>query len=212
MPADLINPKLLHPNPWNTNRLSPEAELKLENSIERLGLFKPVVIRTLPNGDLQILGGQHRAAAAERVGLTEIPVFNLGDISDATAKEIGIVDNGRYGQDDSAALTALLATMGSALDLASFMPFDMQEISSLNTLSEIDLEDLGLDESTADPIAKSTKEPKTHATMRFRVPLENNSEVEDRVRQVIADQGFDDSDAMINAGDALVYIILNGTK
>src|ERR1700756_5232087 len=132
------SPRDLRPNPWNTNHLTPEAELKLENSLQRHdGLFKPILVRTLPDGSLQILGGQHRSAAAERLGYSEVPVLNLGAIDDQRAKEISLLDNGRYGQDDVAQPSRLLSELGSPQDLATFMPFEMAELETFTASAKI---------------------------------------------------------------------------
>jgi ParB family chromosome partitioning protein len=208
--TDQIDPDVLLPNPWNTNSLSPEAELKLENSISRHGMFKPVVVRTLKDGRLQILGGAHRAAAAARLGLTTIPIFNIGEVDDAKAKEIGIIDNGRYGHDDADALSKLLEELGDPADLASFLPFDMNDIAAMSRASKIDLDSLELDEPDAEAIDVSPptpRLPKTHSVMRFRVPIEDQAWIETMIKETIKDQGLSDSDSMVNAGDALVILM-----
>ena len=87
-PIEVIHvpPAQLKPNPWNTNKLSPEAEGKLDNSLLEFGLYKPIICRELPDGSLQILGGEHRTRAASRAGHATVPVVNLGQISDVRAK------------------------------------------------------------------------------------------------------------------------------
>ncbi|MEZ6841329.1 ParB/RepB/Spo0J family partition protein [Acinetobacter baumannii] len=64
-------------------------------------MFKPIVVRQLDNGTLQIIGGEHRALVAKQMKVDKVPAFNLGKISDVEAKEIGLLDNGRYGSDDA---------------------------------------------------------------------------------------------------------------
>jgi ParB-like chromosome segregation protein Spo0J len=203
----MVSPASLVSNPWNTNRLSPEAELKLENSLTRLGMFKPVLVRTLENGTRQILGGEHRARAAQRLGWAEIPVIDAGEIDDQRAKEIGLIDNGRYGQDDAGALAALLESLGTPADIASFMPFDLGEIDALSAVNKLDLDKIGLDDEDADAIEKTIRAPKTHVVMRFKVPLDDQSMVAGALKLIIEQQGLDDSDSLINAGDALVYLV-----
>lgn len=207
MQVETRDPAELSPNPWNTNHLTPEAELRLENAIARHGFFRPVIVRELADGALQLIGGEHRAAAAKRLGLVEIPVVNLGRIDEARAKEIGVLDNGRYGHDDAAALGRLLEELGDPAELASFMPFDMGELEAMSKMTQIDLDSLELEDEQAAPVAPPpTKAPKTHTVMRFRVPVENQALIEDLVKRIIAEQELDDSDAMVNAGDALVWL------
>src|SRR5437762_10365036 len=99
-----VDPRLLQPNPWNTNVVSPDNEAKIDASNQRLGMFKPIIVRELPDGTLQILGGAHRRESAIRLGWDQVPVFNVGPVSDKQAKEIGLADNARYGHDDTLAL------------------------------------------------------------------------------------------------------------
>ena len=212
MQFEWVNPESLIPNPWNTNHLTPEAELKLEISIARNDMFKPVLIRSLEDGTHQLLGGAHRAAAALRMGKPTIPAINLGVISDIKAKEISVIDNARYGYDDASALSALLEEIGSFSELASFMPFDVSQLDAMSAvrgvdIESIDLDNLDLDEESADPIETMTRAPKTHVVMRFKVPIDDQSVIESRIKRVISEQELSDSDSLVNAGDALVWLI-----
>ena len=109
--VETLAPERLSPNPWNTNVVSPENQQKLNASIKRFGMFKPIVVREI-DGTLEIIGGQHRWEAAVEMKLPEVPVVNLGRITDKKAKEISLVDNGRYGADDTLQLAELLDDIG----------------------------------------------------------------------------------------------------
>lgn len=204
-----VNPKVLTSNPWNTNSCSPELEKKLDASVSKLDMFKPIVVRTLADGTLQILGGQHRVESAIRVGLGKVPIFNLGTITDKKAKEIGLVDNARYGADDTVALARLLEELGSVEDITAFMPFSDADMSSIFSSMEIDLDSLDM---TEEDLLPKTPEPsstklQTHQTMRFRVPTEDVQNVSDKLEKIMKLQGFDEKDSLINAGDALVWLL-----
>lgn len=112
MKTQLLNPKKLVPNDFNPNHVSPENMEKLKASINDLGFVSAVVVRELPDGTLEILGGQHRVETAVALGIKEIPVLNLGVISDAKAKKIGLVDNARYGVDDTISLAKVFEEIG----------------------------------------------------------------------------------------------------
>lgn len=205
-----VDPKALAPNPWNTNSCSPELEKKLDASVKKLDMFKPIVVRTMPDGTLQILGGQHRAESAVRVGLSKVPVFNLGTITDKKAKEIGLVDNARYGSDDTVALARLLEELGSVEDITAYMPFSDADMSSIFSSMEIDLDALDMteDEMAPRPVVESTSgKVQTHQTMRFRVPTEDVQNISDKLEKIMKLQGFDEKDSLINAGDALVWLL-----
>ena len=208
----MADPQKLLPNPWNTNHFAPDIEKKLDASIQKNGMFKAIVVRELPTGELQILGGEHRAQSAVRVGLTEVPVSNLGQISDKQAKEISVLDNTRYGHDDSAQLAKLLEEIGSMEDLSAILPYTDAEMNDIFSSSSIDLDlldllggDEGKELDESPPPAP--KNAQTHQTMRFRVPVEDVEEASAKLEKIMKLQGFDDKDSLTNAGDALIYLL-----
>jgi ParB-like chromosome segregation protein Spo0J len=207
-----VDPATLKPNPWNTNVVSPENERKLDASLKRRGLFKPILVRQLEDGSLEILGGEHRRDAAVRVGLNPVPVFNLGAMSDAQAKEIGLLDNSRYGVDDSLELAELLKGLGDVDQLSSFLPWSENDLRSIFASVDIDVDELGLAEKVLEePEAEppSAKAPKTHTMMRFKVPLGDAERIAQLIARTQKRFGYTTADDLTNAGDALVHL-LNG--
>lgn len=203
-----VNPELLVPNSWNSNVVSPDNEAKLDASLKRFGVFKPVIVRELLDGTLQILGGEHRAQSAVRLGYSEIPIVNLGVISDTKAKEISLVDNDRYGEDDAYKLGELLGSLDLS-DIASFTSFSDDELDSIFTSSSIALDELdALSLPSEDIELPSEKSVQTHQIMRFKVPIKDVDAVTQKIEKAIKVQGFDDSDSLTNAGDALVHLLL----
>jgi ParB/RepB/Spo0J family partition protein len=215
-----INPDELQPNPWNTNVVSPQNEEKLAESVRQFGMFKPIVVREVTDDFdesrtfYQIIGGQHRWEASKRAGLPEIPVFNLGPISDDQAKRISLADNARYGADDTLELSKLLEEIGSAEDITAFLPYSETDVNSIFNATNIALDELELDESFerandepshAEQVAKA---PKTHTIMRFKVPLLDAEKITKRITQLQKAQGFTSGDELTNAGDALVHMLL----
>lgn len=84
----------LAPNPRNPRRNFDEGELsELAQSIREHGLVQPVVVRPQgESGRFEIIAGERRWRAAQRAGLTEIPVI-LRDVNDRVALELAIVEN-----------------------------------------------------------------------------------------------------------------------
>ncbi|TSP13936.1 ParB N-terminal domain-containing protein [Cupriavidus campinensis] len=201
------DPATLKPNPWNTNHLSPEAEAKLDNSLKRRGMFKPVVVRTLDDGSLQLLGGEHRAQSAVRVGLRSVPLINLGRVSDKEAKEIGLLDNSRYGTDNALDLAKLLGEIGTVDEIAQFMPYNTAEVTAIFSTLNIDLDALDLPEDAEAPQLPSAPKVQTHQVMRFKVPVDDVEDMTEMVEKVMKTQKFTDEDALSNAGNALVWIL-----
>jgi ParB-like chromosome segregation protein Spo0J len=209
----LLSPDSLVPNPWNTNVVSPDNEAKLEESIKRFGMFKPVVVRELADGTLQIIGGEHRAGAAKRMGIKQIPVVNLGRIDDNKAKEISLVDNGRYGADDTLQLAELLEGLGNADELASFMPYSETDLASIFSSVNIALDDLDLpDLDEEKPVLPKEKPLQTHTVMRFKVPVDDQGWIVDLIEKTMKSQKFTEDDSLTNAGDALVFLLKQTTE
>lgn len=200
-------PGALQPNPWNSNYVPPDNEAKLLESIRRFGVYKPVVCREIAGGVLEILGGQHRAAAAHKLGITEIDVVNLGPIDDRTAKAIGLADNGRYGDDDLTKLSQILAELGEA-DAALFLPFSDEDLASIMTAGDINLDDLDMpDTEGAASLPDLDKPTATHQLLKFKVPLGDAGAVTELIDWFIKAKGYaKDEDSLSAAGLALVDI------
>lgn len=208
-----VDPSTLKKNDWNTNVVSPDNEAKIEEAIDRFGYFKPILVRTLPNGTKEILGGEHRTDAAIRRG-EQVPIIDLGPLDDVKAKEISLVDNGRYGVDDSLKLAELLGTLGDQDELSSFLPYSDAELTSIFSVSSIDIDDLSLpDDDDEEPVLPpSAPKVQTHQVMRFKIPLEDVDDVTHVIEEIMKEHGFTESDSLTNAGDALVYLCKQGEK
>lgn len=87
--------EFISPNPRNPRRTFADAELEdLSASLKQHGIVQPVVVRpskTAP-GRYEIIAGERRWRAAQRAGLTSIPVI-IRDVDDRMALELAIVEN-----------------------------------------------------------------------------------------------------------------------
>ncbi|MFT3988607.1 ParB/RepB/Spo0J family partition protein [Aestuariivirga sp.] len=85
--------ELLHPSPNNPRKHFPDADLQdLAKSIADKGLLQPLVVRTRPNGDYEIVAGERRWRAAQRAGVHDVPVL-VRELSDGEALEIALIEN-----------------------------------------------------------------------------------------------------------------------
>lgn len=130
----------LRPNTWNTNSVGAQNFEKLKGSIEKLGFFKPILARELDGGVFEILGGEHRWRAAMEQGISTVPVISVGKINDLVAKQMSLVDNERYGEDDQVALQRLIEEIQSEIDYrlsdsAHVFRFISSTLQSLKPLS-----------------------------------------------------------------------------
>lgn len=203
----------LRKNPWNTNKVSPENELKIRESLSRNGMFKPIVVREVEGvPGFEILGGEHRWEQAIELGESEVPVANLGIISEKQAKEIGLIDNARYGSDDTLGLADLLKEIGDVPELQSFLPYGQADIDAIFNASVIALDDLEIDESfektpETEEEAPLPKVAKTHAQMRFKVPIADAERITALIAKTQKDFGYTTEDELTNAGDALIHLL-----
>ncbi len=73
-------------------RFDEEALDALAASIRTAGLMQPIVLRPLKDGGFQIVVGERRWRAAQKVGLTKIPAV-IREIDDQTAAEWALIEN-----------------------------------------------------------------------------------------------------------------------
>lgn len=207
----------LRPNPWNTNSVGAQNFEKLKGSIEKLGFFKPILARELDGGLFEILGGEHRWRAAMEQGISTVPVISVGKISDLVAKQMSLVDNERYGEDDQVALQRLIEEIQSGLDyqLSEIAPYDDELAATLARESAIDLEMLeALSRGDEEPVEKDSREKvervgAEHQTMRFKVTFDASDRVTETIKSIIKEQAINTGNDMENAGEALVWLVDN---
>ncbi len=206
----MVDPHELRANPWNTNRVSPDNEAKLGNSLGELGLFKPFVVREVEGIEgYEILGGENRWREVMTAGVAKVPIFNLGKIDDIKAKKISLADNMRYGADDTIELAKLIESLGEDAELQNILPYTEADMSAIISSVDIALDELGLSDdgyseegAPAEPVEKV---PKTHTIMRFKVSLGDAERITERLVKIQKKHAYTSSDDLTNAGDALVH-------
>jgi ParB family chromosome partitioning protein len=82
----------LRPNPYQPRtRLDEAALAELTASIEASGLLQPVIVRP-QGGGYEIIAGERRWRAAERLGWTRIPAV-VRDVDDRTLLTLALIEN-----------------------------------------------------------------------------------------------------------------------
>jgi ParB family transcriptional regulator, chromosome partitioning protein len=90
VPIERIRPGALQPR-----RRFAEAELDaLAQSIREKGILQPLLVRSLTaqESDFELIAGERRWRAAQRVGLHAVPII-IRQISDSEALEIALIEN-----------------------------------------------------------------------------------------------------------------------
>lgn len=73
--------------------MSDDFVIELSNSISKLGLLQPIVVKLLIKGKHQLLAGAHRLAACKRLGWSHIPAVIKTDLGSEPVKGIAFVEN-----------------------------------------------------------------------------------------------------------------------
>ena len=87
--------ELIRPGAFQPRRRFAEAELEaLAQSIREKGVLQPLLVRPLTGqeADFELVAGERRWRAAQRVGLHEVPVI-IRPMADSEALEIALVEN-----------------------------------------------------------------------------------------------------------------------
>jgi DNA modification methylase len=86
---EMVDVAALRPYPGNARRHSRKQIKQIAKSIETFGFTNPVLI----GDDLGILAGHGRVAAAQLIGMKEVPIVRLSDLSPAERKAYVLADN-----------------------------------------------------------------------------------------------------------------------
>ncbi len=83
----------LSPGKYQPRLHMDEEQLSsLAQSIEKQGIIQPIVVRPLKDDRYEILAGERRWRAAQKAGLTHVPVV-IKDITDKDALAVALVEN-----------------------------------------------------------------------------------------------------------------------
>jgi hypothetical protein len=136
-------------------RTHPKKQIdQIVSSIQHFGYIDPV----LADENLKIIGGHARAEAAERVGLSRIPVIVISGLSETEKRALALADNriaehGGWHRSELASelseLGPLLAEAGLTIDLTGFEPAEIDSLLG-------DLVDPELDPADEVPSPKGT--------------------------------------------------------
>ncbi len=82
----------LRPNPNQPRKKFDEESISLlASSIKEKGVIQPLLVRKL-NGTYQIVAGERRWRAAQKVGISKLPIIVM-DLSDSESLELALIEN-----------------------------------------------------------------------------------------------------------------------
>ncbi len=89
----LISHDLIKPNPQQPRVRFDYNELEgLACSIRANGMLQPINVRTLENGEFELISGERRLRAARMIGMTKIPCIVM-NVSDQQSALFAIIEN-----------------------------------------------------------------------------------------------------------------------
>jgi site-specific DNA-methyltransferase (adenine-specific) len=142
--------------PWKDNpRKNAHAVGKVAESIERFGFGTPIVAR---RADGQVIAGHTRLLAAEKLGLTEVPVRFL-DLDPVDARLLAMADNklselAEWDEDLLGKVLAELKAANAELSATGFAPAEIDAL--LAQLTAANLQDI-----QEDPIPEPPEHPES---------------------------------------------------
>jgi ParB family chromosome partitioning protein len=81
------------PNPFQPRRNFDEAQLKeLADSIAASGLLQPVIVRARPEGRYELIAGERRWRAVQRLGWSRIPAV-VREVDDRALLTLALIEN-----------------------------------------------------------------------------------------------------------------------
>lgn len=130
------------PNTYNPNVVKENEFKTLKESIERSGLFQPILIRTHPDDSnkYEIIDGEHRYLAHVDLKRETIPA-QVVEMTDAEAKLITITANKLRGHFDSMKLAEVLSDLKqdySETELQEKLGYTKKELDSFEELIDFD--------------------------------------------------------------------------
>jgi len=92
----------IEPNPYQPRReFAPEAIAELASSIAASGLLQPVIVRTKSPGRFQLIAGERRLRAIQKLGWQKVPAV-LKEVDDRALLTFALIEN--LQRDDLSAL------------------------------------------------------------------------------------------------------------
>jgi hypothetical protein len=174
----------LRPNSWNPNRMDEFMFEKELNSMRAFGFVDPVTVREITDGVFEILDGEHRWRAAKVLDMKMIPIWNLGNVPDAVAKQLTIVLNETRGRSDSDKLAELLKDLLESeprAELMETLPFDPERFRAL-TGSDFDWSELDVPETQ-----NQSEDASFWVERIYRMPIEAAQVLDQALRRIKQD-------------------------
>lgn len=177
-------------NDWNPKNNEKEYE-KVKKSVVVNGLMTPIFVRQVEGG-YEIVDGNQRARAAKELGYTDVFVYDLGNISEAEAKQLVL-----YLQIQVPFATDMLAPL--AVELESFgleLPYDEKQMQKFRDLEAFDMDSAFNDEEPVPEPEKEDELKEKLKTYKIKLDPEDFDLVRNAIDKVIMSENVNEGRAL----------------
>lgn len=126
---------------WNYKLDNDVMASKLINNIKLHGQLENIIVRELSDDMYEVVNGNHRFDALTSLGVKEVMVYNLGEISESHAKRIAIETNETKFLSDQVKLANVIDNIISEFALENVietMPFSKEELVNFQNMNNFD--------------------------------------------------------------------------
>lgn len=177
-------------NDWNPKDNEKEFE-KVKKSLEVNGLITPIFVRKVEEG-YEVVDGNQRARAAKELGYTEIYVYDLGEISEAEAKQLVL-----YLQTQVPFVTDMLAPIVVELEaLGMELPYNEKEMQKFRDLEAFDMDTAFQDETPVPEEEKSEEVIEKLKTYKIKLEPEDFDLVRNAIDKVVMAENVNEGRAL----------------
>lgn len=158
IPASLVGTMVeiekVVPNTWNPNRMEAFMREKLRKGIQKDGFIVPVIVRPIGASnrpdreelikhgvEFEVIDGEHRWEEGGKLGMTRIPIVNLGLVSDTDAQQITVKANALRGDFDSVKLAEMIAGLSAEIGMEAIvdaLPYTPERLQAMVDLLNVD--------------------------------------------------------------------------
>lgn len=112
---------------WNYKVEDEEMTEKLIANLKRNGQVESILVRDLPDKTFEVVNGNHRLVAFQRLGVKDVMCFHLGDYDVKDAQRLAIEVNETGFDASYPALAKLISDIAGGADASSDIIADLEE-------------------------------------------------------------------------------------
>jgi len=158
----------LRPNPWNPNKMDEATYAKETESIKKFGMAVPITVRKHADGGYEIIDGENRWKVLADLKYRYAPIWSLGWLDDAVAKQLTIVLNEVKGSPEKDKLSDLLKDLlksETTEELLTVLPYSKEKFEELVNVPAFDWDSF-------EEGRKQTRSEDTWVERIYRLPSE----------------------------------------